>query len=307
MTSTQLGQGRRTVELSAGSVNYREQGEGRPVLLLHGLLTDGHFWDQVTPHLSGVRVVVPDLPLGSHRLGMARDADLTPPSLALLVDDLMMALDLRDVVLVGSDVGGAVAQLVAARHRDRIGALVLCSCDTLEHFPPLSFWYLKALGYLPGSLLLARALLAIPAMRRRAYRSLQKRHVAAELAEYWMTADRGNGQVRRDLAKVLRGMSRRHTLAAAEELRDFDRPTRLVWAYTGKVFPLNDGRRLAQMIPNATLTVVPDSYAHVPIDAPRAVAAAINEMAILSPDRPTPGRSSQRTGGAPTPGWRQTR
>lgn len=298
MTATQLGQGRRTVQLPAGPVNYREQGEGRPVLLLNGLLTDGHFWDQVTPHLSGVRVIVPDLPLGSHRLPMRRDADLTPPGLAVLVDDLMAELGLRDVVLVGADTGGAVAQLVAARHRDRLGALVLCACDALEHFPPPSFYFLKALGYLPGGLLLPRPLMALPGMRRRAYRSVQRRPVSTQLAEYWMTADQGNPGVRRDLAKVLRGMSRRHTLAAAEQLRDFDRPTRLVWGDTGNVFPLRDGERLAQMIPHATLTVVPDSYAHVPIDAPHAVAVAINDTATSLPDRHASGSSTpaDRTG-----------
>ncbi|HET8680730.1 MAG TPA: alpha/beta hydrolase, partial [Micromonosporaceae bacterium] len=62
-----LGEGRTTLSLPAGPVAYREHGEGRPILLLHGLLTDGHFWDRVTPHLRGARVVVPDLPLGSHR------------------------------------------------------------------------------------------------------------------------------------------------------------------------------------------------------------------------------------------------
>ena len=274
-----LGEGRTTLSLPAGPIAYREQGEGRPILLLHGLLTDGHFWDRVTPHLHGARVVIPDLPLGSHRLAMHPDADLSPPALAGLVADLMNGLDLRDVVLVGADMGGAVAQLVAARHRDRLGALVLCSCDAFEHFFPPTFWYLQALGHLPGSIRAAGPFMAIPGMHRQptAYGRVQKRPVPGELARYWLTAAQGSAGVRRDLHKVLRGVSRRHTKAAAEELRSFDRPVRLVWADTRKVFPVTDGQRLAMMIPKATLTVVPDSYAHLAVDAPHAVAAAIND------------------------------
>jgi len=289
LNTTELGAGRSTVLLPAGRVYYREQGSGRPVVLLHGLLTDGHYWDQVTPQLDGVRVIVPDLPLGSHRLPMRRDADLTPPGLARLVDELMKALDLRNVVLVGSDMGGAIAQLVAAnpRYRDRLGALVLCSCDAFEHFFPPSFWYLQALGYLPGAIRAARPLMAIPGMRQQSFARVQKRPVPAELATWWLTADHGSAGVRRDLHKVLRGVSRRHTLAAAKALRSFDRPTRLVWADTRKVFPLTDAHRLAKLIPGATLTVVPDAYAHLATDAPDAVAAAILETAAL-PNLPAP-------------------
>lgn len=280
MSSTALGEGRSRLELPAGPIAYRESGSGRPTLLLHGLLTDGHFWDRVTPLLRGCRVIVPDLPLGSHRLAMNPDADLTPPALARLVADFMAALDLRDVVLAAGDMGGAIAQLVAARHAERLGAFVLTPGDSFDHFFPPTFWYLQALGYLPGSIRAAGPMMAIPGMHRSpmAFGRVQKRPVDGRLARYWLTAAQANPGVRRDLYKVLRGVDRRHTRAAAEELRRFDRPTRLVWADTSKVFPISDGRRLAEMIPGATLTVVPDSYAHVAVDAPEPVARAINEM-----------------------------
>ncbi|EUA88046.1 alpha/beta hydrolase family protein [Mycobacterium ulcerans str. Harvey] len=53
-----------------------------------------------------------------------------------LVADVLATLDLHDVVLVGNDTGGVVAQLVAVHHPERLGALVLTSCDAFEHFPP---------------------------------------------------------------------------------------------------------------------------------------------------------------------------
>jgi pimeloyl-ACP methyl ester carboxylesterase len=275
-----LGQGRTTVQTAAGPVRLRETGSGRPVLFLHGLLTDGHFWDRVTPLVTGSRLILPDLPLGAHRLAMPATADLSPPGLARLVADLMTALDLRDVVLVSADTGGAVAQLVAARYPERLGGFVLCSCDAFEHFFPPSFVYLQALGHLPGALWVAGQFMRLPGTYKQppAFGWVQKRPVPAELAKYWLSPMGSDAGARRDLGKVLRGIRRRYTLQAAEQLRGCKLPTRLVWADTSKVFPIADGRRLAAMLPDATLTTVPDSYAHVAIDQPRAVADAINGL-----------------------------
>jgi pimeloyl-ACP methyl ester carboxylesterase len=111
-----------------------------------------------------------------------------------------------------------------------------------------------------------------------AYGWVQKRPVDPQLARYWLGPMRSDPGVRRDLRKVLRGVSRRYTEMTACRLSDFARPTRIVWADTHRAFPISDGRKLAQLIPDATLTVVPDSYAHVPLDAPQPVADAINSL-----------------------------
>ena len=59
------------VQLSAGTVRYRDTGSGAPVVLIHGALVDGRLWDPVVERLDA-RCVVPDLPLGSHRIPMRR-------------------------------------------------------------------------------------------------------------------------------------------------------------------------------------------------------------------------------------------
>jgi pimeloyl-ACP methyl ester carboxylesterase len=62
-----------------------------------------------------------------------------PPAVAgvaALIDEFFGALDLDDVVLVGNDTGGAIAQIVGTAYPQRLGALVLTSCDAFEQFPP---------------------------------------------------------------------------------------------------------------------------------------------------------------------------
>jgi pimeloyl-ACP methyl ester carboxylesterase len=126
------------------------------VVLLHGLLTDHRLWRKVVPLLDGIETVTPTLPLGSHTTPV-------PPG----ADDL----------LVGNDTGGAIAQLVAAYHPERISGLVLTNCDAYERFFPPLFRPLQYAARVPGGVEAIAATLRVPASRRLpiAYGKLTKR------------------------------------------------------------------------------------------------------------------------------------
>ena len=139
--------------LPQGTIHYRESGEGEPIVFLHGLLVDGRLWRKVTPLLEDrFRCIVPDLPLGSHTIPMSPDGDLSPPSLAKIVDGFLEALDLESVTLVANDTGGAIGQITAANHPERIGRLVLTNCDAFENFLPPAFRPLQWSARVPGGL-----------------------------------------------------------------------------------------------------------------------------------------------------------
>jgi pimeloyl-ACP methyl ester carboxylesterase len=82
----------------------------------------------------------------------------------------------------------------------------------------------------------------------------------------------------RDLARVLRALHPRHTLAAAEALRSFERPALVAWAADDRFFPPDDGRRLAALMPRARFELVEDSYTFIPEDQPERLAALIREF-----------------------------
>ena len=67
----------------------------------------------------------------------------------------MAALDLEDVTLVGNDTGGAISQLVALDHRERVGRLLLTNCDCFEVFPPKEFVPMVKAARVPGALFAA--------------------------------------------------------------------------------------------------------------------------------------------------------
>src|SRR3954452_11941284 len=134
---------RTSVELPAGRVHYRVSGPegGRPVVFVHGFLVDDTLWADVPERLgdAGFRTYAPTWPLASHPEAMKEGADLTPRGLARLVVSYLEALGLKDVLLVGSDTGGGISQLVLDEDRSRVGRLVLTNCDAFEDFPPAPF------------------------------------------------------------------------------------------------------------------------------------------------------------------------
>jgi alpha/beta hydrolase family protein len=102
---------------------YEDQGDGSPVVLLHGNPTSSYLWRNVIPELTGqARCLAPDL-IGMGRSGKPgiayRFADH-----ARYLDAWFEALELDGVTLVGHDWGGALGFDWACRHRTATGVTV---------------------------------------------------------------------------------------------------------------------------------------------------------------------------------------
>jgi pimeloyl-ACP methyl ester carboxylesterase len=267
------------VHLQQGTIRYREDGTGEPLLFVHGVVVNGDLWRKVVPRLSkDFRCIVPDWPLGSHEIPMSADADLSPPGLARLVVDFMDALGLETVTLVGNDTGGAVCQMVAAEYPDRVSRLVLTSCDLYDRFPPPVFKPLAKLVKMPGATwLIAQSLRPRFAQRLPiAFGWVTKRLPEKDVVESYLAPGRASRGVRRDLGKVFGSVDARYTIEAAQKLeQNFDKPVLLAWATEDKLFPIEYARRFADTLPNATLEEIDDSYTFIAEDQPERLADVI--------------------------------
>lgn len=270
---------RKEIDLPAGRIRYREAGEGRPIVFVHGFLVDGRLWDGVVDRLSDrFRCLAPDWPIGAQQIAMSPDADLSPPGVAAIVASFLDALGLEDVTIVGNDSGGAMSQVLVTRHPERIGRLVLTNCDTYENFPPGPFKALPPLAKIPGGMAAVAAPFRIGALARAAFRPFARTRIPAGLVDSWMRPSLSDKAIRRDAAKVAAGMHKRYTLEAAAKLHGSELPILLAWAPEDRVFPLKGAERLAAEAGNARIVQIPDARTFVALDQPGPVAEAVAEF-----------------------------
>ena len=276
MAASDEGRVSKQIDLPAGTIRYREAGSGPPLVFVHGYLVDGRLWDGVVDRLSDrCRCIAPDWPIGAQQIAMKPDADLTPYGIAAIVDSFLEALGLEDVTIVGNDSGGAMSQVLATRHPQRIGRLVLTNCDTHENFPPGIFKTMPPVAKLPGGMALIAAPFRIPALARAAFKPFARTKIPDDLVASWMDPGLHDPDVKRDAKKVTIGMNKRYTLEAAEKLSTSQLPMLLTWAPGDKLFPISYAERLARETPNARLVEIPDAGTFVPLDQPARLADEI--------------------------------
>jgi pimeloyl-ACP methyl ester carboxylesterase len=282
------------LELPQGRLRYFEAGSGPPIVFAHGLLVNANLWRSVVARLSGeFRCVALDLPLGSHTLPMPAGADLTPHGLADVIAAALEALALEDVTLVGNDTGGALCQMVVTRRPERIGRLVLTSCDYRNNFPPRMFRYFKLAAAIPVAMKLLMLPMRLRAPRRLpfAFGWLVTRPIDREAEDSYLFAGMTIPGIERDLKRVIKGLDTRYTNEAADRLREFEKPALIAWSRGDRFFKPAHAERLAQELPNARLEWVENARSLSPEDEPgrlaELIAGFVHEPAARTPANPT--------------------
>jgi pimeloyl-ACP methyl ester carboxylesterase len=272
------------VEVTAGRIAYQDTGgDGPVVVLVPGLLMDWKQWrkviDELTPEF---RCVSPSLPTGAHWKPMRPDADLTLVGMGRIVTEFLEAADLRDVTLCFNDWCGAQV-MIADGGMDRVGKLVLVSCETAGNYPPgLAGFAAWLFAKLPGGYVAARALLLQPRLRRLpfVFGQMTKYGVPDGVMRDWMEPLRKK-EIRRDLRRYAGDAMRgKHDLArATASLASFEKPVLVVWDEEGKMMPNDAGRALAASFPNSRFVELPDCFTLIPEDQPEPLAREIRQFA----------------------------
>jgi pimeloyl-ACP methyl ester carboxylesterase len=277
------------VTLSSGTIYYEKSGpsDGRPVVFVHGYMMGASLWRALSERLSkrGFLCLAPTWPLGAHPEAMSEGADLTMEGIAAIIGDFLAALELQDVVLVGNDTGGALAQILATTADERLGGLVLTSCDAFEHFPPPIIKPLIAAARTQPSFLAALQPLRTRFGRRRAFGALAHADID-ELALEWLRPSLSDSGVRGDLRRFTGSLNRQSTVQAAARLPQFTKPALIAWSEDDEFFPLDDANRLASALPSSQLEVIPQTKTFSMIDQPDILADLITEFA--GAERATP-------------------
>ncbi|MGB6208773.1 alpha/beta fold hydrolase [Mycobacterium sp.] len=268
--------------LTQATIEYQEFGPQDsahpPVLFIHGILVDGQLWRAVAEELGrrGYRCIVPTLPLGSHTIPVRDASVLSLAGVAELINDAIVALDLSDVTLVGSDTGGGLCQLVVDAHPDRIGRLVLTNCDAFDKCPPAPFDLVFAALRGPVSIKALMGPMRLGALRRSPLGyGLLINQPDPNMTADWLQPCLKDSRICRDLAALLRQVAKTDLTDVATRLPRFNKPVTLVWGQADRCFTPSLGRRLAGVFSNGKLIEVPDAKTFVALDNPEVVVEAI--------------------------------
>ena len=227
---------------------------GPPIVLVHGLFTTHHLFHRVIPALAQTRrVVAVDLPGcgDSDHPGAELTDHYSVPWLAHAVLQTLGALDIGAAHWVGHDLGGAVALSAAGKEPRRVGALTLVAPVAVSVSLPL-----------PGTLSVVPSL-GLEVFRRTLRRTDLKNLMAlglstpelldeGEVNVYWDRIGRRGG--REALYSMLEGLG--SLVRLREQFSSVQTPTVLVWGDRDALVPSEQGERLAELLPEASLELL---------------------------------------------------
>jgi pimeloyl-ACP methyl ester carboxylesterase len=248
---------RSLIRTASADISYVTFGDGPVALFVHGVGTNALLWRHVIERLAGRRCIALDLPLHGHS-PVRPDQDLSLGGLASVLAEFCDALQLTDIDLVANDTGGAVAQIFAARHPERLRTFTLTNCDTHDNVPPEAFLPTVELARAGELAPTAPALLADLAVARRVifasgYEDPEQPDLA--VVDAFLRPVVGTVEQARQFERMLAALGPADLLAAEPALRELTVPTLVVWGTGDGFFELRWAYWLRDTIPGVTEVV----------------------------------------------------
>jgi pimeloyl-ACP methyl ester carboxylesterase len=243
---------RATISTSAGEIAYVDAGEGPPAVFVHGVFTSSYLWRHVITELADERrCIALDLPCHG-RTRIKPDHSLALPDQAEVLTLFCDSLDLDAIDLVANDTGGAIAQVFAVDHPDRLRTLVLTNCDVHDELPPKAFMptvEAASKGQLaPTIMRMAKDPGAIRSALGRCYEHAELLPDEVVL-EYFAPFSTPEGA--RELERAMTSLKAADLVAIEPQLARLNVPTLIVWGTADIFFDVSLAHRLKDEIQGA--------------------------------------------------------
>lgn len=255
--------------VSSGDLAYADEGEGPAVVLLHGFPTSSHLWRDLVPILAPrFRAIAPDL-LGYGGSSKPEDPSaLTIRAQAGHVRELLDRTGIDEFAVIGHDIGGGVAQLLALE--GGVGTVVLVDSISFDSWPIEAVRMLQA---------------ADPGDANEAFvRGVVDLALDLGLANGDRLADADREVYLRPwiedpaaLIRAARGIDGIGLAGTEERLGALDARVLLVWGEDDPYQPAELVEGLSDVLPGSTAALLPGCAHFVTEDAPEAVLPLIAE------------------------------
>jgi pimeloyl-ACP methyl ester carboxylesterase len=246
----------RSIETASGRISYAEAGSGPVALFVHGALLNKHLWRHQLAGLSDIRRCIAVDLLAHGDTEIEPDQDVSATANANMLMQMVDALQIDRIDLIGNHSGGGIAQIFAALHPQRVRTLTLTNCDTHDHGSSAALGPFldkattaRGLGDALNAMLIDKAIYRSPDGLGLAYERPEE--VSDQDIEVYLRPLVRTEQRTRDLQRFLAACDPIHTVAIEPRLKQLQVPTLIVWAAEDVYFPVRAADWLAQTIPGA--------------------------------------------------------
>jgi pimeloyl-ACP methyl ester carboxylesterase len=242
-----------TTRVGAASVRWRKQGNGPPLVFLHGFPLSGQTWDPVLTHLRDrFTCYTPDL-IGLGGSQSAADDDYSSQGQARAFQGLLSELGVASYALVGNDTGGWIARELALIDGPRVTHLILTNTEIPSHRPPWIPMY-QTLAHVPGFGRVIQQLLKSPTFRRTSlvfgncFHDLD--HLQGAFHQRFVEPLLTSGPRIDGAMRFLRCMKFTRLDQFETLHRKLTMPTLFVWGADDPIFPESRARAMTSQFPN---------------------------------------------------------
>jgi pimeloyl-ACP methyl ester carboxylesterase len=258
------------VEVNGLNIAYCAQGEGEPVLFLHGWPTYSYLWRQQLPALAGegFRACALDLP-GFGDSDKPPDVSYTLDFQTATLEGFLDAMDIARTALVCHDIGGPIGLLFAVRHPERLSRLVVMDTTPYTDVPPVVRLMMLGINHVPG---VGRAMVSRRGLRLLLNMGTAGRGVITDaVLEAYNRPFTGDGQARKVLLHTFTDFDLPALQEAVDNYKRITCPTLILWGEKDPTAPLSLARRLRADIVGAQLETIPNCGHFLSEDKPQAV------------------------------------
>src|ERR1700682_4371629 len=228
MNSSASGLTQHSIETPSGRIAYLEAGTGPVTLFVHGVVLNKHLWRHQLAGLSDIRrcIAVDLLAHGDTEIEPNQNVSVTAN--AKMLREVLDALRIDQVDLIGNDSGGGIAQIFAALNPNRVRSLTLTNCDTHDNWPPEAFKPFVDMAVAGGvkdtlnAMLADKAIYRSPSALGPAYE--RPEDVSDEDIEIYLRPLVRSQQRTRDLQRFVAAFDHKHTVVIEPRLRKLQAP-----------------------------------------------------------------------------------
>lgn len=251
-------------------MSWVEEGEGKPVILLHGIPTSPDLWRHVIPRLSGVRALAWEMVGYGQSISEGRGRDISVAQQAEYLAQWMQELGIKKAILAGHDLGGGVAQILAIRHPELCSGLFLTNAIGYDSWPIPSVIAMREMGALIEKLPDPAFKALLLSFFLRGHDDLGKAKDAFHVHTREYTEKDGAAA----MVRQMEALDVEDTLKIAGQLSSLNIPARLAWGEADQFQKIEYAERFSRDL-NAPLRRINGGKHFTPKDHPAVIAEEI--------------------------------